>query len=200
MALDALLIDWGGVLTTSMMGSFDAFSAREGLPEHAVRHAFRDDPAARDALIELECGRIDIPVFETRLAEALGIEAEGLAKRLTAKVEPDHAMRDAVRELHANGIRTALVSNSWRAEDYDVDDLFDAIVLSGDLGFRKPEPEIYVVALTRLGAAADRCVFVDDLGGNLKPAKALGMTTIRHVATSDTIAQLRRLLWPENPS
>ena len=200
MALDALLIDWGGVLTTSMMGAFDAFSAREGLPEHAVRNAFMNDAAARDALIELECGRIDIPVFETRLAAALDIEAEGLAKRLTADVEPDHAMRDAVRELHAEGIRTALVSNSWRAEDYDVDDLFDAIVLSGDLGFRKPDPDIYVVALTRLGVAAERCVFVDDLGGNLKPAKALGMTTIRHVATSDTIALLRRLLRPGNPS
>jgi epoxide hydrolase-like predicted phosphatase len=199
-ALDALLIDWGGVLTTSMMGSFDAFSAREGLPEHAVRHAFRDDPDARDALIELECGRIDIPVFEKRLAKALDVEPEGLATRLTAQVEPDRQMRDAVRDLHDRGIRTALVSNSWRAEDYDVDDLFDAIVLSGELGTRKPDREIYVVALTRLGVSADRCVFVDDLGGNLKPAKALGMTTIRHERTSVTIAQLQRLLWPGNPS
>ena len=57
--MDGLLIDWGGVLTTSMMGSFDAFSAREGLGEHAVRQAFRDDPEARQALIDLESGDID---------------------------------------------------------------------------------------------------------------------------------------------
>jgi epoxide hydrolase-like predicted phosphatase len=194
------MIDWGGVLTTSMMGSFDAFSAREGLPEHAVREAFRDDPAARDALIELECGRIDIATFETRLAEALHVPSQDLARRLTAEIRPDHAMRAAVRDFHDQGIKTALVSNSWRHDDYDVLDLFDVVVLSGDLGIRKPDPRIYAVALERLGATPDRCVFVDDLGGNLKPAKALGMTTIRHDAASGTVAQLKRLLWLARPS
>jgi epoxide hydrolase-like predicted phosphatase len=199
-ALDALLIDWGGVLTTSMMGSFDAFSAREGLPEHAVRHAFKDQPEARDALIELECGRIDIATFEGRLAGILGVRPEDLARRLTADVRPDLEMRDAVRDFHYRGVKTALVSNSWRREDYDVDDLFDVVVLSGDLGIRKPDPEIYAVAVERLGVIPERCVFVDDLGGNLKPAKALGMTTIRHDATFDTIAQLNRLLRLARPS
>jgi epoxide hydrolase-like predicted phosphatase len=199
-ALDALLIDWGGVLTTSMIGSFDAFSAREGLPEHAVRQAFRDDPTARDALIELECGRIDIVTFEARLAGILHVPSEDLARRLTAEVQPDHEMRAAVRDFHDRGVKTALVSNSWRREDYDVLDLFDVVVLSGDLGVRKPDPEIYAVAVERLGVTPDRCVFVDDLGGNLKPAKGLGMTTIRHDATSATIAQLKRLLWLARPS
>jgi epoxide hydrolase-like predicted phosphatase len=199
-ALDALLIDWGGVLTTSMMGSFDAFSAREGLPEHAVRHAFKERAGARDALIELECGRIDIATFEGRLAETLGVPSEDLARRLTADVRPDVQMRDAVRRFHDHGVKTGLVSNSWRREDYDVDDLFDVVVLSGDLGIRKPDPEIYAVAVERLGVIPERCVFVDDLGGNLKPAKALGMTTIRHEATFDTIAQLNRLLRLARPS
>jgi putative hydrolase of the HAD superfamily len=197
LALDVLLIDWGGVLTTSMMGSFDAFSVREGLPEHAVRQAFKDDPTA---LIELECGRIDIATFETHLAETLHVPSTNLARRLTAEVEPDREMRAAVREFHDQGIKTALVSNSWRHEDYDVLDLFDVVVLSGDLGVRKPDPEIYAVAVERLGVTPDRCVFVDDLGGNLKPAKALGMTTIRHDTTSSTIAQLKRLLWLARPS
>jgi epoxide hydrolase-like predicted phosphatase len=196
-AVDALLIDWGGVLTTSMMGSFDAFSAREGLAEHAVRQAFKDHP---EALIELECGRIDIPTFETRFAAILQVPADDLARRLTAELRPDDAMREAVREFHDSGIKTALVSNSWRREDYDVLDLFDVVVLSGELGIRKPDPEIYAVAVERLEVAADRCVFVDDLGGNLKPAKALGMTTIRHDETSATIAQLKRLLWRARPS
>jgi epoxide hydrolase-like predicted phosphatase len=196
-ALDALLIDWGGVLTTSMMASFDAFGAREGCDP---RQAFRDDPDARQALVDLECGRIDIPAFEARLARALHVPAGDLARRLTAAVEPDNEMRAAVRAFHDQGIRTALVSNSWRAEDYDLDELFDAVVLSGKLGIRKPDREIYVVAAKRLDVAPERCVFVDDLGGNLKPAKALGMTTIRHLDAASTIAHLKRLLSAESPS
>ena len=73
-------------------------------------------------------------------------------------------------------------------------------MLSGEIGIRKPDPAIYVLATERVGVAAERCVFVDDLGGNLKPAKALGMTTIRHVNASDTVAQLKRLLKPVRPS
>jgi putative hydrolase of the HAD superfamily len=194
MALDALLIDWGGVLTTSMLASFDAFQEREG-PD--VRRAFKDDPSA---LVDLECGRIDLPTFERRMAERLGVSAQDLAKRLTQEVRPDDDMRAAVRELRDGGVKTALVSNSWRADDYDLDDLFDVVVLSGELGIRKPDPEIYVIAANRLGVEPRRCVFVDDLGGNLKPAQALGMTTIRHVAAFDTISQLRRLLLPTGPS
>jgi epoxide hydrolase-like predicted phosphatase len=73
-------------------------------------------------------------------------------------------------------------------------------VLSGTIGIRKPDPRIYVLAAERLGVAPERCVFVDDLGGNLKPAKALGMTTIRHASASSTISQLAGLLRPLNPS
>jgi epoxide hydrolase-like predicted phosphatase len=193
----ALLIDWGGVLTTSMMGSFDAFGRREGVD---VRTAFRDDTAAREALIELESGRIDIASFEARLGKALGVDPTDLARRLTEDVRPDVEMLDAVKGFHDRGVPTALVSNSWREDDYDVDGLFDQIVLSGSIGIRKPDPRIYVLATERLGVAPERCVFVDDLGGNLKPAKALGMTTIRHTSASSTIPQLERLLTPLNPS
>lgn len=193
----ALLIDWGGVLTTSMMGSFDAFGRREGVD---VRAAFKTDAAARDALIELETGRIDIPTFERRLGRALGVDPTDLARRLTREIRPDGVMLDAVKRFHDAGVPTALVSNSWREDDYDVDDRFDVIVLSGRLGIRKPDPRIYAHAVEQLGVSAEECVFVDDLGGNLKPARALGMTTIRHVDALSTIAQLKRLLWPSDPS
>jgi epoxide hydrolase-like predicted phosphatase len=193
-ALEALLIDWGGVLTTSMLDAFDAFQRREG-PD--VRRAFREHP---EALIELECGRIGIPEFERRMGALLGVPAEGLARRLTGELRPDAEMRAAVAAFRAQGIRTALVSNSWRADDYDVGELFDAIVLSGELGIRKPDSAIYLLAAERVAVAPERCVFVDDLGGNLKPAKALGMTTIRHVEASATIAQLKPLLRLGGPS
>lgn len=193
--MDGLLIDWGGVLTTSMLASFDAFSRREGLGEHAVRKAFRDDPEARAALIDLESGAIELPAFELRTAQALGVDPHDLARRLTAGVRPEPAMLDLVKRVHDAGAKTALVSNSWRATDYgDLSKLFDAVVLSQSLGIRKPDPRIYEEALRRLDLAAGRCVFVDDLGGNLKPARALGMTTIRHETAEKTIPEIQRLL------
>jgi epoxide hydrolase-like predicted phosphatase len=193
----ALLIDWGGVLTTSMLGAFDAFARREGAD---VRGAFRQDPAARQALVDLETGTIDIATFNARLGRALNVDPDGLADRLTQDVRPDDAMLDAVRRFHDRGVPTALVSNSWRVEDYDVDDLFDVIVLSAAIGIRKPDPRIYQHAADRLAMPTARCVFVDDLGGNLKPAKALGMATILHTDASSTIAQLERLLSSSDPS
>ena len=193
----ALLIDGGGVLTTSMLDSFDAFARREGAD---VRAAFREDGAARAALVDLETGAIDITTFEARLGRALGVDPHDLANRLTRDVRPDQEMLDAVRAFHDQGVPTALVSNSWREEDYDVDELFDVVVLSGSIGIRKPDPRIYRHAADRLAIPTDRCVFVDDLGGNLKPAKALGMATIRHTGASSTIAQLERLLSSLGPS
>ena len=192
--MDGLLIDWGGVLTTSMMVAFDAFSAREGLGEHAVRRAFRDQSDARRALIDLESGNIPLPEFERRLAAALGVDPHNLAQRLTAEVQADEAMLAAAARYHDAGIRTALVSNSWRRSDYGHLIEFDVIVLSQEIGIRKPDERIYTIALERLGLPAERCVFVDDLGGNLKPAEALGMTTIRHESAENTVPQLDRLL------
>jgi epoxide hydrolase-like predicted phosphatase len=187
--MEGLLIDWGGVLTTSMMASFDAFGP-------GVRTAFRDDPRARQALFDLENGAIDLNTFEQRLGQALDVDPHNLAERLTAHVRPDEKMRDAVRDLHDAGVKTALVSNSWRPGDYDGLDMFDVVVLSQRERVRKPDPRIYEIALERLQLSAEQCVFVDDLGGNLKPAKQLGMTTIRHERSEETIRELQRLLSP----
>lgn len=197
--MDGLLIDWGGVLTTSVLRSFDAFSVRQGWPEHALREAFRHEGPAHRHLVALEEGTIDLREFERRLADALRLPSDGLAEALLADVEPDVEMRAAVRRYHDAGIRTALVSNSWDAGDYDAElhECFDAVILSQTLKIRKPEPEIYSAALDHLGLAATNCVFVDDLGGNLKVAKRLGMTTIKHDRTADTIRALDRLLLAE---
>ena len=197
--MDALLIDWGGVLTTSVLRAFDRFSVRQGWPEDALRNAFRGDTPARRHLIDLETGTIDLPEFERRLAATLHLSPEGLAERLLEDVRPDMEMRVAVRRYHDAGIRTALVSNSWSATDYDAElhAMFDAVILSQDLKSRKPALELYEVALARLERAPGQCVFVDDLGGNLKPAQQLGMTTIKHERAAETIRQLDALLLPE---
>ena len=190
--MDGLLIDWGGVLTTSVFDAFTAFSHREGLPAEAVLDMFRHEPH----LVDLESGTIDLREFERRVAATLDVAPDGLARRLMADVEPDVEMRRAVKRYHDAGIKTALVSNSWNEDDYDVDlhAIFDVVVLSQALKVRKPAPEIFEVALERLQLPASDCVFVDDLGTNLKAAQRLGLTTIKHERTEMTVRALDRLL------
>jgi putative hydrolase of the HAD superfamily len=112
-------------------------------------------------------------------------------------MRPDQAMQDAVAAFRAAGVRTGLLSNSWGSRTYDrarFDALFDVLVISGELGVRKPEPEIYAIAAERMGMPPAELVFVDDLPGNLKPARALGMATVVHRDAASTVAELEKLL------
>jgi epoxide hydrolase-like predicted phosphatase len=192
-----LLVDWGGVLTSNVFASFAAFCAAEGLPEDTVRDLFLGDPAARALLAEFECGRLADADFEQRFAALLGVPGEGLIARLLRGMRADEEMQDAVAAYKAAGVRTGLLSNSWGAATYDrrrFARLFDVLVISGELGIRKPEPEIYVRAAERMGLAPSELVFVDDLPGNLKPARALGMATVVHRDAASTVAELEELL------
>jgi epoxide hydrolase-like predicted phosphatase len=193
-----LLIDWGGVLTSNVFESFAAFCAAEGLREDAVKDAFAGDPAARRLLVDFESGRLGDADFERRFGALLELrEHEGLIGRLFGGMRPDQAMQDAVAAFRAAGIRTGLLSNSWGSRTYDrarLEALFDVLVISGELGVRKPEPEIYAIAAERMGLAPAELVFVDDLPGNLKPARALGMATVVHRDAASTVAELEELL------
>ena len=195
-----LLIDWGGVLTTSVFDSFAEFCAAEGLTPEAVRDAFRRDPAARDLLFDLEKGALAEADFEARFCAALGLgddRAAGLIDRLYGGLRADSAMLDAVRAARAAGVRTGLVSNSWGADRYDrglLAELFDATVISGEEGIRKPDPRMYELGAARVGLEPGDCVYVDDLPGNLKPARELGMATVHHVEAARTVAELEGLL------
>jgi epoxide hydrolase-like predicted phosphatase len=194
---DGLLVDFGGVLTSNVFDSFAAFCRAEGLPPDRVRDLFRGDPAARDLLGDLETGRVTEAEFETRFAPMVGVGAEGLIGRLFAGMRPDERMLEGVAAARRAGVRTGLVSNSWGEEGYDRSrfaELFDAVVISGEIGIRKPAPEIYALAAERLGRAPERCVFVDDLPGNLKPALAIGMATVLHRDAERTLAELEEHL------
>jgi epoxide hydrolase-like predicted phosphatase len=101
-----------------------------------------------------------------------------------------------VRAVHRSGIRTGLVSNSWGLGGYPVEllgELFDAVIVSGEVGLRKPDPEIYRLGARELGVDPLDCVFVDDLPGNLAPAAALGMTVVHHTDPEHTATELGRL-------
>jgi epoxide hydrolase-like predicted phosphatase len=190
---DGLLVDFGGVLTTNVFESFAQFCRDAGLPPDSVRDLFRDEPAARDALGDLETGRASEAEFEARFAPLLGVAPDGLISRLFAGMRPEERMFEGVAAARRAGVRTGLVSNSWGEEGYDrarFAELFDAVVISGEIGIRKPAPEIYALAAERLGRAPDRCVFVDDLAGNLKPARAIGMATVLHRDAETTLAEL----------
>ena len=200
-ARKGLLIDFGGVLTTNVFESFAKFCEEEGLPPDHVASAFRSSPQPRQLLFDLELGKLPAEQFEQRFAAAIGVaadRADGLATRMFAHSRADEAMIEAVRAAKAAGVRTGLISNSWgEALAYDRDafsELFDAWVISHEVGLRKPDPEIYVLGAERIGLPPEECVFVDDLGGNLKPALEMGMATVRHRTADETIPELEELL------
>jgi len=197
-ARKGLLIDWGGVLTTDLFTSFASFCEAEGLEAAKVRDLFRNDEAARDLLVEFECGRVEEREFERRFAAMLGVaDDEGLVERLFAGAAPDARMLGAVKTARDGGVRTGLISNSWGVDRYPqalMDELFDGVVISGVVGIRKPAPEIYAMGAQAVGLPPEECVFVDDLGFNLKPAKELGMATVLHTDAGETIAELEELL------
>jgi epoxide hydrolase-like predicted phosphatase len=193
-----LIVDYGGVLTTDVFASFRAFCAAEGLEPDAVRDRFRRDPEARRLLEGLETGRLAEAEFEPRFAALLEVESGKLIDRLFGGMVLDEAMVAGVRAARAAGVRTGLLSNSWGAGRYDraaLAALFDATVISGEVGLRKPDPAIYALAAERLGLAPADCVFVDDLPGNLKPARALGMATVLHRGdAAQTLAEVGAVL------
>lgn len=191
-----LLVDYGGVLTTPLLGTFKAFCESEGLDPQALRQAFIQDEEAVRALVRFEKGQAEEAEFEVVLAERLGVPAEGLIDRLFSQLRPEPLVIDAVAAARRRGIRCGLLSNSWghRYDRSRWEEMFDVTVISGELGLRKPDPEIYELAAERLGLPPQDIVFVDDIEHNLPPAAALGMATIHHTDPDTTVAELDRVL------
>jgi epoxide hydrolase-like predicted phosphatase len=180
--------------------TFRAFCELEGLEPDTIGKRFREDRACRELLIALETGTMTEEEFEPEFAGHLGVSAPRLIDRLFAGSEPDQEMLDAVLRARHAGVRTGLISNSWGTRRYDrglLDELFDGVVISGEEGMRKPTPEIYELGAERIRLAPTECVFVDDLPFNLNPASELGMATVHHTSSHDTIAELEQLLGVE---
>jgi putative hydrolase of the HAD superfamily len=196
-ARTALLIDWGGVLTSNLFTSFHAYCLAAEIEPEKLMGRFRRDPEARELLIALEKGELEEHDFEVAFAKLLEVEPDGLIDGLFAGVQPDEAMVQAVRMAHAGGVRTALVSNSWGVHRYPhdlFDELFDGVVISAREGIRKPSRRMYELGAERAGASPQDCVYVDDLDFNLTPARELGMATVHHTSAASTIPELERLL------
>jgi epoxide hydrolase-like predicted phosphatase len=195
-----LLVDWGGVMTSSVFETFRAFCELEGLEPNTVGRRFREDRECRQLLIGLETGELDEERFEPRFAAILGVPAPSLIDRLFAGSQLEQEMLEAVLRARQGGVRTGLISNSWGTRRYDrelLGRLFDGIVISGEVGMRKPTPAIYELGAERTGLDPADCVFVDDLSFNLEPASELGMGTVLHTTPAKTIAELEPLLGVE---
>lgn len=195
--MTALLVDFGGVLTTSVFDSMRAFCTDEGLEPDAIPHLLVEDEQALTDLHGLETGSLAEDAWELRFAALLGVDSERLLDRIFAGLEPDEEMRAAVRAARAGGIPTAMVSNSWGLAMYDragLDGLFDLEVISAEVGLRKPDAGIFLLAAERLGVEPAACVLVDDLRPNVLAAEALGMRTVLHRTTPATVPALEEVL------
>ena len=192
----ALLVDFGGVLTTDIWSSFAAFCEQRGLDAGAAKQLFREDPDALATLRGLETGEVEPADFERRFAALLGTEPEGLVEGLFAGLQPDQPMLEAVGRARDAGVPTGLISNSWVMDHYtdEIRSLFDEVVISAEVGLHKPQPEIYLLAAERLGVRPEDCVFVDDLRENCAGAEAVGMTAVLHRESAETIARVEELL------
>ena len=202
---DALVVDFGGVLTTSIQDSMQVFANEEGIElQDLARVALRAYVEGDDDLVTaFETGRMseeDFSLqFAQRLAQTTGkeIDPERFVSRMLGGVRLEEGMLEAVARARQAGFKTGLLSNSWGLSGYPRErfkELFDAVVISAEVGMRKPEPEIFRFTTDKLGVEPLRCVFVDDHPGHLKAALAEGMTTVLHRSPAETIAELSRLL------
>ena len=203
-----LIVDWGGVLTERLDLAMRAWAEREGIDLDHYRQAMRrwlspeqQLEAEINPIHAIERGEITVPDFERRLGAALQqldghpVPTEGLLDRIFGSFRTAHAMNALVVRARRQGIRTALLSNSWgnRYPRDGWDDMFDVVVISGEVGLRKPEEEIFALTCGRLEVAAGDCVFVDDLEVNVSAAAELGMTGVLHRSYEQTAARLEEL-------
>jgi putative hydrolase of the HAD superfamily len=202
----ALLVDYFGVLTTSLDDTVRAWIATDQLDvEKCARYfeklAHRSSFEVDGPIHGLEVGTwsptdFEVAVAAEMAAEGLVVEAVGLLNRMFGGFRVVAEMIDLVAKVRAAGVRTALVTNSFGIE-YPREDwprLFDATVVSHEVGLRKPDPAIYELALTRLGVDAETVVFVDDMQPNIDAAASMGMATVLHVDPETTATALEELL------
>jgi putative hydrolase of the HAD superfamily len=204
-----LIIDWGGVLTTPLREAIAAWMAADDIDvdgyKGVMREWFTDAYAGNGAVNPvhgLEDGTLSAAEFERTLAERLRtragatVVAKGLLTRMFAAFEPVEPMYEALRKARVAGVRTCLLSNSW-GNTYPrelFDELFDQVVISGEVGLRKPDPAIFHHALDLLGLPPHECAFIDDIEHNVRAAEELGIAGVHHTDAETTVSRLEGLL------
>jgi epoxide hydrolase-like predicted phosphatase len=200
-----LIVDWGGVLTMPIHMAIGSWLKATGVErDHygtVLGRWIEPLPGEMSPVHQLERGEIDVEDFEHMLSSALAhegsaVEAQGLVSTMFADLAIyEDSMTSLVTRAHAAGIRTGLLSNSWGL-DYDRSDwldMFDVVVISGEVGMRKPEREIFELTLERMGLPAGECVFIDDMAHNVAAAAKAGLAGIVHRSFDETATELEAL-------
>jgi HAD superfamily hydrolase (TIGR01509 family) len=204
----ALVVDWGGVLTEPLEPSLRAWAELDGIDLAIYRDVMaswlgdhQGDLATTNPIAALERGEIEVPHFEEQLAERLStrsghpVPAAGLLQRMFDQFAGEPAMAALVLRARRAGLLTGLLSNSWGnvypREGWD--EMFHTIVISGEVGMRKPDREIFEHTVDRLGVPAAETVFVDDLLANVHAAVEFGLVGVHHRSYDETAAELEAI-------
>src|SRR5215467_1280949 len=203
--IEAIISDFGGVLTTPLIQSFMAFQDHTGISPESLGKAMQASASAdgENPLFKLERGEISEAAFLEQIAEALEPllghrpEMHRFKEIYFEALEPNPPMIDLMRELKAEGYRMAMLTNNvreweplWRPM-LPVDEIFETVVDSGFVGCRKPESRIYALTLERIGVPAEACMFVDDVEVNCEGARRAGMAAVHFRDNEQAIAEIR---------
>jgi len=208
--VEAVVSDFGGVLTTPLFHAFARFQADHGIPLAALGRAMAhatERCGGENPLYALERGELTEADFLALVADGLEasvgrrVEMNGFAEQYFGHLQPNEEMIAFLRSLRAErGLRLAMLTNNvreweprWRAM-LPVDELFDVVVDSAFVGMRKPERGIYALTLSKLGLPGEACVFVDDLDVNCEAAEELGMRAVVFRSTEQAIEDVTALL------
>lgn len=192
-------MDFAGVLTSNMVEAYDYFELVEGLKQYTVLRGWAD-ARGKELYRRLELGEISQAQWNFEFAALIGVPADNLMGRLLEDLSPSHSVLRVVRDAREAGIRTAVLSNSLGRAPHDpyapyqLEEHFDVVVLSDEVGLRKPDPRIFELTARRLGLPPSACLFVDDTEENLPPAEALGMGVLHAVDERVAAPRLRSLL------
>jgi putative hydrolase of the HAD superfamily len=208
-AIEAVICDFGGVLTTPLIQSFMAFQDRTGISTELLgkgMQAATEANGGENPLFEMERGEISEVAFLDRLTDSLEPllghrpEMHRFKEIYFEALDPNPAMIELMRELKAAGYRMAMLTNNvreweplWRSM-LPVDEIFETVVDSGFVGCRKPEAEIYALTLERIGLPAESCLFVDDIEVNCKGAERAGIRSIHFQDNDQAISEIRQKL------
>ena len=201
----AVIFDLGGVVFPSPFEAFDEYEYGNGLAKGSMR-AFIRHSSEHGAWNALERGELTMDEFFDALeaeatAAGLSLDARKLMGLIGSSLGPRPEMTHAIARIREQNMKTAALTNNWTDEQRNSTPnglhemlAFDVIVESAREGLRKPDPRIYALTIARLDVLASEVVFLDDLGMNLKPAREMGMTTIKVVDPDDALAELEAIL------
>lgn len=201
MPFRAVFFDLGGVVIGSPLHAIAAYEREQGIVAGSINRVVVNTAPA-GAWSRLERGELTLetfyPAFEADCATAgIAISAADLMQRIALAIAPRPAMLDAICRIRARGLLAGAITNNWIAEDNGSSILrrhFDAFIESAVVGIRKPDPRIFELACETLGIEPQEAVFLDDIGINLKAARALGMTTIKVEEVETALADLQAVL------